>query len=68
MQYDPVCAMEVDSGEAIDHGLVSEVSGRRYYFCSESCKQEFDRNPRPYLESGEWEQENPPGMGEDYDV
>lgn len=24
-------------------------SGQRYYFCSEACKNEFEKNPRKYV-------------------
>jgi YHS domain-containing protein len=36
MQKDPVC------------GGSSEYNGKTYYFCSASCKQKFDRDPKPF--------------------
>lgn len=46
MQTDPVCAMEVDEREAAGK---SEYQGRAFYFCSEECKKEFDKNPERYV-------------------
>src|SRR3989344_8158363 len=37
MAKDPVCGMEVDKGKAI----TGSKAGEKYYFCSESCKEEF---------------------------
>ncbi|MCG0239427.1 MAG: YHS domain-containing protein [Firmicutes bacterium] len=45
MAKDPVCNMEVDPGTAparADH------NGTTYYFCSEACRQEFERDPEKY--------------------
>ena len=41
MQKDPVCGMVVDERRA---KLKSEHSGRTFYFCSEGCKADFDKN------------------------
>jgi RND family efflux transporter MFP subunit len=46
VQKDPVCGMEVDASKAAK----SEYRGKTYYFCSEHCKKEFDKNPARYLE------------------
>ena len=43
---DPVCKMTVDEEKA---AAVSEYKGQKYYFCAESCKKSFDRNPDKYL-------------------
>lgn len=43
---DPVCGMSVDAETA---AASSERDGKRYYFCSEVCKQRFDRDPAAYL-------------------
>ena len=46
---DPICGMEVDAEEAIALRRVSEYKGKNYYFCAESCKQDFDRNPEKFI-------------------
>ncbi|MGE5536134.1 MAG: heavy metal translocating P-type ATPase [Acidobacteriota bacterium] len=38
MAIDPVCGMEVDERSSIS----STREGKRYYFCSERCKQKFE--------------------------
>ena len=40
MANDPICGMYVDEKSS---GLTSEKMGRRYYFCSTSCKLQFER-------------------------
>ncbi len=47
MTIDPVCGMKVDERKA---EAVSEYEGEEYYFCSEECKEEFDREPALYAE------------------
>ena len=42
---DPVCLMVVNPNETGYKIKYQEVT---YYFCSEKCKQEFDKNPRIY--------------------
>lgn len=46
MAIDPVCGMEVDEQSA---AAQSEYQGTTYYFCSQGCKQSFDRNPEQYV-------------------
>lgn len=43
---DPVCGMEVEPGKA---AATSSYKGVTYYFCSCSCKDEFDADPERYL-------------------
>lgn len=43
---DPVCGADLDRLRA---RASSEYAGVRFYFCSESCKEEFERNPSRYL-------------------
>jgi Cu+-exporting ATPase len=43
---DPVCGMEVDQRSAAG---TSTYDGSTYYFCSKSCKTEFDQDPTKYL-------------------
>jgi Cu+-exporting ATPase len=45
MQKDPVCGMQVDPAKTAGS---SEYNGKTYYFCSASCKQKFDRDPKQY--------------------
>ena len=42
---DPVCGMEVDKKEA---EFTSQYGGKTYYFCSEDCKQQFERRPEQF--------------------
>ncbi len=46
MATDPVCKMEVDPATA---EFTSEYDDKSYYFCSESCKEEFESDPEEYL-------------------
>lgn len=50
MVKDPVCGMEVDPETAPGK---SEYMGKEYYFCSLSCKLEFDRNPENYIDASQ---------------
>ena len=43
---DPVCGMDVKESKAAG---TSTYDGSTYYFCSKSCKTEFDRDPTKYL-------------------
>lgn len=47
---DPVCGMRIDP-EKTEHR--SEYKGRDYYFCSSSCKTQFDSDPEQFVESGD---------------
>lgn len=47
MAKDPVCGMDVDPATA---QWKSEYRGKTYYFCSPSCKRQFDANPQQYVE------------------
>ncbi len=40
MATDPVCGMHVEEGST---SLASEKEGRKYYFCSTTCKLQFDK-------------------------
>jgi L-lactate dehydrogenase len=46
MTTDPVCNMQVDISRT-EHSAT--YRDRTYYFCSERCKREFDKNPERYL-------------------
>ena len=43
---DAVCRMEVEQSSAAG---TSTYDGSTYYFCSKSCKTEFDQDPTKYL-------------------
>jgi YHS domain-containing protein len=43
---DPVCKMDVNEKTA---KLKSDYNGKTYYFCSASCKTNFDKNPSKYV-------------------
>jgi YHS domain-containing protein len=45
---DPVCGMEVDQKRAAAAGHKSEHNGKTYYFCSDDCKNHFDKEPGKY--------------------
>jgi YHS domain-containing protein len=45
MAQDPVCGMQVDEAKA---AATSQYQGEMYYFCSESCKRQFDQDPERY--------------------
>ena len=46
MATDPVCGMQVNEATAKN---VSELAGKRYFFCGAGCKRKFDANPDLYL-------------------
>jgi len=43
---DPVCDMEVDPKTA---QYSSTYNGKIYYFCSQTCKLAFDKDPEKYI-------------------
>lgn len=45
MVKDVVCGMDVDEKTA---KWKSDYKGKTYYFCAQSCKQRFDRNPERF--------------------
>lgn len=45
--YDPVCGMEVTKEQA---ACSYEYKGKTYYFCAQSCRDEFAANPQNFLE------------------
>jgi uncharacterized protein len=47
---DPVCGMRIDEDEAYAMDLTSDFGDRTYFFCSDVCKEEFDRKPQNYVE------------------
>lgn len=49
MPTDPVCKMEINRKDAAGE---SNYKGETYYFCSEDCKESFDKHPERYIEKG----------------
>ncbi len=47
MPKDPVCKMEISREDA---AAKSEYKGNTYYFCSEECKESFEKQPDRYAE------------------
>jgi YHS domain-containing protein len=47
MLTDPVCGAIFEEFQAAGR---SDLRGETYYFCSQSCKMEFDDNPDGYLQ------------------
>ena len=43
---DPVCGMTIDPADAVGH---VDHKGHTYYFCSESCLEQFKENPDRFL-------------------
>jgi Cu+-exporting ATPase len=43
---DPVCGMTIAPSEAVGH---LDYQGHTYYFCSTSCLQRFQADPKPFL-------------------
>jgi Cu+-exporting ATPase len=46
MAIDPVCGMQVDEKKVTQKTFYRGVT---YYFCSATCKKEFDKDPSKYL-------------------
>lgn len=47
---DPVCGMYVDEMKADTSGRKGAYKGQTYFFCSEECKKEFEKDPKKYAE------------------
>src|SRR3990172_7363914 len=45
-QHDPVCGMEIEPQSAF---AKREHMGQTFYFCSQSCVDQFDKDPHPYV-------------------
>jgi Cu+-exporting ATPase len=45
MAKDPVCGMDVDESKAAGSSV---YNGKTYYFCAQSCKARFDKEPEKY--------------------
>ena len=49
MTTDPVCGIEVD--ERMNSEYQSQFAGKKYFFCSEECRKEFEDDPAGYMET-----------------
>lgn len=48
MTTDPVCGMKIDDKQPEYH---AQFAGKKYAFCSEECRREFEANPEEYIEA-----------------
>jgi P-type Cu+ transporter len=48
MMTDPVCGIKVDESNT---QFQTQFAGKRYYFCSEECRKEFEADPGEYIET-----------------
>ncbi len=48
MAKDPVCGMNVDEKTAAG---TAAHKGKTYYFCSNSCKARFEKEPEKYAQN-----------------
>ncbi|MGF7398943.1 YHS domain-containing protein [Thermoanaerobacterium thermosaccharolyticum] len=48
MAKDPVCGMDVKEDNA---AAKTTFNGNEYFFCSKSCKAEFEKNPEKYVKN-----------------
>jgi YHS domain-containing protein len=51
MAIDPICGMEVDENKVTQK---TNYKGQTYYFCSKTCRVDFEKDPEKYIkkESG----------------
>ncbi len=48
MTVDPVCGMRIDESRSEFH---AQFAGKKYSFCSEDCKKEFETDPEEFVET-----------------
>jgi YHS domain-containing protein len=48
MAQDPVCGMTVDEETAAMYERVATYANETYYFCMDSCKKDFEKQPEKY--------------------
>jgi YHS domain-containing protein len=48
MTTDPVCGMRIDEKTS---EFQTQFAGKKYFFCSEDCRKEFEDQPDEYLET-----------------
>ena len=49
LSQDPVCGKPVSIRKAEEAGRTSVYQGKTYYFCSDDCKERFEKEPRKYV-------------------
>jgi YHS domain-containing protein len=49
LRKDPVCGLEVSAKKASKENRATHYNGRTYYFCSEECKRQFEKNPSRFI-------------------
>jgi Cu+-exporting ATPase len=47
MTTDPVCGMRIDERTT---EYQTQFAGRKYFFCSEECRKEFESDPAEFVE------------------
>ena len=48
MTIDPVCGIEVDEKNS---EFQAQFAGKKYFFCSDECRKEFEQQPNEYIET-----------------
>jgi len=48
LSKDPVCAMDVSINKAEKAGRKIKLDNSIYYFCSDECKEQFEKNPKRF--------------------
>jgi membrane fusion protein, copper/silver efflux system len=48
LKIDPVCGMEISLRKAEKEGLKSTYLGESYYFCSQPCREQFEKTPNRF--------------------
>jgi len=48
MTRDPVCGTRVEEQES---EFQTQFAGKKYFFCSEECRKEFENQPDEYIEA-----------------
>lgn len=48
MTTDPVCGMKVDEKHP---EFQTQFAGKKYFFCSDECRKEFEERPDEYVET-----------------
>lgn len=48
MTTDPVCGRDVDR---VNAEFQTMFAGKKFFFCSEECRKEFEERPEDYVET-----------------
>ncbi len=46
MTTDPVCGMRVEENRS---EFQTQFAGKKYFFCSEECRKEFEADPEEFM-------------------